>query len=119
MFDVDEHPDLPQAIDLAQRHGINLAVSNPCIELWFILHFEAQTAWIERKQAQNRSETLLGCSKALTNGALQALFDRHDDAKSRAQQLEDGHVTAGSDPGENPSSTVWRLIESIRTAEVP
>jgi hypothetical protein len=45
MFDRDEHPNFARAIDLADRHGIKLAMSNPCLELWFILHFEDQTAY--------------------------------------------------------------------------
>jgi hypothetical protein len=114
VFDVDEHPNLPQAVDLARRHGISLAISNPCLELWFILHFEDQTAWIDRGKAQERSEQLLGCSKVLTSSALQALFERHADATSRAQALEARHSISRSPEGENPSSSMWRLIESIR-----
>ena len=117
VFDVDDHPDLPQAVDLARRHGISLAISNPCLELWFILHYEDQTAWIDRGKAQERSELLLGCSKVLTSNALQALFERHADATSRAQVLEARHSSAGSPEGENPSSGMWRLIESIRAEE--
>jgi len=116
VFDVDEHPDLPQAVDLARRHDIRLAISNPCLELWFILHFEDQTRWIGRRQAQERSESLLGCSKVLTDDALNALFERCAEATSRAQLLEARHASAGSPDGENPSSGMWRLIESIQEA---
>lgn len=74
VFDRDEHPNFAQAIDLANRHGIKLAISNPCIELWFILHFENRTTYLERQAAQRRAAELLGCSKALTDGALSALL---------------------------------------------
>ncbi|MBK7322562.1 MAG: RloB domain-containing protein [Candidatus Microthrix sp.] len=43
VFDIDEHPNNPDAIQKAEAHGIQLAISNPCIELWFILHFEGIT----------------------------------------------------------------------------
>jgi hypothetical protein len=56
VFDRDEHPNFAKAIDLADRHGINLAISNPCLELWVILHFEDQTAYLERQTAQDRAE---------------------------------------------------------------
>lgn len=55
VFDRDEHPHFPKAIALAGSHGINLAISNPCLELWFILHFEDQIAYLERQAAQSRA----------------------------------------------------------------
>jgi hypothetical protein len=113
MFDIDEHPNVPEAIDLARRNDIRLAISNPCLELWFILHFEDQTAWIHRHDAQHRSEHLLGCTKVLTDGALRLLFEHHEAAAQRARGLDEKHEIDGSPPGENPSSGAWRLTESI------
>ena len=34
MFDRDEHPRFAEAKNLALAHGVQLAVSNPCFELW-------------------------------------------------------------------------------------
>ena len=113
VFDVDEHPNLAQAVDLARRHGIRLAISSPCLELWFILHFESQTAWIERGRAQSRSKELLDCSKSLTEPALGVLAERYADARDRAKALDVKHEGDGSPPRSNPSSGVWRLIDSI------
>jgi hypothetical protein len=42
VFDVEwptNHPNLQQAIDLARGNGVFLAISNPCFEIWLILHF--------------------------------------------------------------------------------
>ena len=116
VFDRDEHPNFDQALALANLHGINLAISNPCLELWFILHFEDQTAHLERHVAQDRSEDLLGCSKALSESALSTLAERYDEAKARAVKLDEKHAGDGSPPGNNPSSGVWRLIDVIRNA---
>ena len=63
VIDVDEHPDLAEALQVAQRHEINLAVSNPCIELWFVLHLEDQFAYIHRYEVQRRSAELFGFNK--------------------------------------------------------
>ena len=117
VFDVDEHVGLARVRDLARRHEIHLAISNPCLELWFILHFEDQWAWIHRHQAQERSQELLGCEKVLSPDALEVLFNRYDDANERARALERRHTEAESCPDENPSSGVWKLIESIRDSE--
>src|SRR4051812_45462119 len=54
VFDVDEHPHLPDARQQARDNGIELAVSNPCFELWALLHFQDHTAHIERGDARRR-----------------------------------------------------------------
>jgi len=116
VFDRDEHAHYTKAIELADANGIHVAISNPCIELWFILHFEDQTAYIDRHSAQSRSEECLGCSKTLTQSALDTLAKRHDDAADRAKRLDEKHLGDGSPAGSNPSSQVWMLIERMRSA---
>lgn len=116
VFDRDEHPNFESAVDLAVRHGIRVAVSNPCIELWFLLHFEDQTAFIDRHDAQARAETILGCSKVLSPAALESLANRYDEARQRAMRLDEKHYGDGSPPGSNPSSGVWRVIDQVRNA---
>jgi hypothetical protein len=112
--DVDDHERRAEAAVLAKAHGIKLAVSNPCIELWFILHFEDQTAHMERDAAQSRSKKLLGCGKVLTEQALTRLDDGLDDARRRANLLDTKHKGDGSPRGSNPSTSAGRLIDSIR-----
>lgn len=117
VFDRDEHERFAEAVRLAADAGINLAISNPCIELWFLLHFQDQTAYIHRQDAQRISRELLQCSKVLTVDALGALETRYEDAVERAGSLENKHKGDGSEHSANPSSSVWRLIEVIRNAE--
>lgn len=52
MFDTDRHLSIPEALDLAERNGVAIALSNLCLELWFLLHFQEQRAWIHRHSAQ-------------------------------------------------------------------
>lgn len=113
VFDVDNHPDIATAVNIARDHNIYLAISNPCLELWFILHFQDQTAWIDRWLAQAASKALLNCEKVLTDNALDALFAGHTDAICRARLLEQRHIDNGSPPSENPGSGAWQLINSI------
>jgi hypothetical protein len=116
VFDVDSHPNLNLAIAKAEASGIRVAVSNPCIELWFILHFEGQTAYIDRRGAQRRARELLGCEKGLSDAALEALGEQYDRAKARAVELDAKHAGDGSPPRSNPSSGVWRFVDRIRDA---
>ena len=41
VFDRDAHPQpqVPQALELARNHGIHIAYSNPCFEIWGLMHF--------------------------------------------------------------------------------
>jgi hypothetical protein len=114
VFDEDSDPNLNAAIVKAEASGIRLAVSSPCIELWFILHFEDRSAYIDRRAAQSRARELLGCEKALSDNALGVLGDRHDDAKVRAMALDAKHSGDGSPVRSNPSSEVWKLVDRIR-----
>jgi len=43
VFDVEvihENPTFTKAVNLAKSNNINLAISNPAFEIWFLLHFE-------------------------------------------------------------------------------
>lgn len=119
VFDRDEHPNVPQALEKAGANGIGVALSNPCIELWFLLHFRDQTAHLERDDAQSRSKTLLGCEKALTPKALAELEARYEEARARAHKLDEKHAGDDSPRHSNPSSNMWELIERIRTPLPP
>jgi hypothetical protein len=116
VFDTDEHPNLREALEMAQANGVHVAVTNPCIELWFILHFEDQTAHIERGPAQSRARDLLNCKKHLSDSALETLGERYEDARDRAKSLDEKHEGDGSPPRSNPSSEVWKLVDRIREA---
>lgn len=115
VFDVDRHPELKHAGSLAREHGIHLAISNPCIELWFLLHFEDQTAFIDRRSAQRSAERHTRCDKALSQAALEMLDVNYETAKERARRLAVKHEHDDTRfPEDNPSSDVWRVVDSIR-----
>lgn len=106
---------MPEAIELARRNEINVVASNPCIELWFILHHEDQTAHIEREAAQRRSAELLACGKHLTSDALATLDPHYADAVRRAKQLMANTLVTGVLRAATRALTydVWRLAERI------
>jgi RloB-like protein len=113
VFDVDEHARLAEAVDMAAANQIEVGVSNPCFELWLILHFQEQAAPIERDEAQRIASGLLGCGKSLTPKALTELIASYEDAIKRARRLEAMHVENGSPERSSPSSGVWRLVNEI------
>jgi hypothetical protein len=113
VFDVDEHPFLAEAKQTAADNGVHTAVSNPCVELWFLLHFEEQTAEIHRDDAQRRAYAHLQCGKRLSSAALEMLVRSVDAAMDRAAHLDRRHEGV-SPPGSNPSSGMPALIGAIR-----
>lgn len=115
VFDVEwpkNHPNLKQAIQLANQYGVRLAISNPCFELWLILHYENRTAFINTKEAERKSRSLDGrVGKRIS--ADQYMSKRHM-ASQRANQLVSLHAENGTlFPGDNPSSTMCDLLAAI------
>ena len=97
------------------RRGINVAVSNPCFELWLVLHREEQTAYIERHDVQRRSDELqLTDNKRILSAAERILVDAVDTAKQRALALDRRHAGNRSPARSNPSTDVWRLVDRLR-----
>lgn len=114
VFDRDTHPNIPAAFDLAQRNSIEIAFSNPCIELWFLLHSRAHTAYIERHDLQKEWRDLSGCKdKHLSPAALDLLNENYEDARARAEHLDKKHRLDGSPEQANPSSSLWRLVQAV------
>lgn len=116
VFDVDEHPRLPEALALAAANEIKVALSSPCLEAWFLIHFEPQTANISKDEAQHRAKEILKCDKVLSLTALALLDDRYEAAKVHAQALDNKHLGDGASQPWNPCTNMWELIETIRKA---
>ena len=114
VFDHDDHPNIPAALELARNNSIEVAFSNPCMELWLLLHDRDQTAYIERHEVQREWRELSGCEgKHLSSDALDLLNENYAAARGRAQHLDEKHRLDGSPERENPSSSVWRLVQTV------
>ncbi|MFH9477114.1 RloB family protein [Streptomyces anulatus] len=44
LFDRDDHPNIREARQLADKEGIRIAYSHPCFELWRLLHYTNYTS---------------------------------------------------------------------------
>jgi hypothetical protein len=112
VFDVDEHPYLPESRQQAKDNQIEIAVSNPCFELWALLHFRDQSARIERVALHSECKKFIpGYVKKLPASKLLPLYG---DALRRDQELDTWQRSRGSD-GANPSTGVYRLTEQIKS----
>ncbi len=120
VFDVewpDNHPQLRRAVLLAERHGIQVAISNPCFELWLILHFQDQTACLTTAEAERLSRGLDGRPGKAIDPA--AYLDRRAEAARRARHVADWHgKNLTFFPDDNPSSTMYKLLAAIEPKQL-
>ena len=87
--------------------NIILLASNPCVELWFLLHVREWSAGMDTKTCIKKYKTI---SNQYMKGRLNMtdvglLLDGEDNAVARAKRMQ--HP-------DNPSTTVYRLIECLR-----
>lgn len=86
VFDVEApkpHPGLQDAVVMARDNGIRVAVSNPCFELWLILHFADRTAWLDTATAESQRSQYDGSTGKSING--KDYVHRRMDAVGRAK----------------------------------
>ncbi|HET9957343.1 MAG TPA: RloB family protein [Polyangiaceae bacterium] len=112
VFDVDEHPNLAEAKQLAAKEGIDLAISNPCFELWALLHLEDQRAHIERHAVASRLRKHFPEYEKLL--PFERLIGGYEQAVNRARSLDE-EAASHKEPGRNPTTGVFSLTEQIRT----
>lgn len=118
VFDEDGHKkQFDDAIALAKRNGINVAYSNECFELWFILHFGYLENDIGRVNYNKKLDILLGTKYEKNLSNMYALIkDKESGAIRNAKKLEKDHDGAGvtSHHKRTPSTTVYLLVERLR-----
>jgi hypothetical protein len=115
------HPSLDDALVLARRGGVRGAVTNPCFELWLLLHLRDVTAHQTSEAAQAALEREAGCGYTAKRKHLDydALVGpgavRHADARKRAVALRARNADGRR---ANPWTNVDELVEILRTARV-
>lgn len=116
VFDVEwpqHHPDLKPAIDLARANGIRVAISNPCFELWLILHHQEQNAFLDTAAAVRLRRD---CDRQPGKGVsgVEYMTLRHA-AEERAKRLDQIHIQNGTKfPHDNPSTGMHLLLATLR-----
>lgn len=111
VFDVDRHARVDAARALAASAGIHLAISNPCFELWLLLHLADHGAHATAAQARRLvRKQLPRYDKHLR---FEDVAPGYLDAVGRANALDRRLAEVGEEGG-NPSTGVFRMTERIR-----
>lgn len=111
MYDADVPYMLERLMMLSQRFNAVPVISNPCIELWFLLHFAEHLGSINSKDCERLlRDKYARYKKGRIDDRLAALFDlREGQALARARRMTSGPYT-------NPSTQIYRLIEDLNRA---
>ena len=112
VFDVDDHARIDSAIKLAEDNGIRIAISNPCFEIWLVLHHREQSAHVSTDEIQNGWYKCCGKKgKSLASGDVAGRFGY---AHERAVELEKKHAREDRKfPKNNPSTGVHVLVSYL------
>lgn len=118
VFDRDDHPHFKQAVELCESNGIYVGRSNPCFELWLVLHERDHN----RYETRHRMQSILGDLRPEYDRRrgktpdCEEMISRVEAAEQRAEQLLLRRQEEGNPYG-NPSTTVGRLTRAVRTAD--
>jgi hypothetical protein len=110
VFDIDDHAHVGEAKEMARDNGIELAISNPCFELWLLLHFRDNPGMQHRDKIEKNLKDYV------------PKYDKHVDyatysegypqAVTRANKMDQDAENA-HEPHRNPTTGVYKLTKLI------
>jgi hypothetical protein len=115
VFDVEwqlNHPNLLQTVNLARSKNIKLAISNPCFEVWLILHHKDFTRHSNTNFVESESRKIDGRTGKSIDASI--YMPLREDAAHRAEKLAMRHEGNGTAfPNDNPSSSMFEFLRSV------
>jgi hypothetical protein len=117
VFDRDAHPGYDDAVKLCELHKIGVARSNPCFEVWLILHHTDFDRPDDRHLVQGHFQSLCPEYDAARGKRPDcvALLGKIEQAERRAERQLSARNAEGN-PFGPPSTTVFELTRAIREA---
>jgi hypothetical protein len=104
--------EIKKAIDKAESKNIQVILSVPCFEVWFLLHFHYSTAFIDSSQdaVEKLKEYIPNYQKS--QNVYDILDDKREEAFKNAESLRIFHRKSGHKKmyEQNPSTNVDRLV---------
>ncbi|MCL2571131.1 MAG: RloB family protein [Defluviitaleaceae bacterium] len=101
----------------ATQNGFRVALSNPCFELWFLLHFTYTTGHVRDCDTLIEKLSKYIPKYKKDSGIYNLLADKQCNAISNGKKLENYHQEQGKsdmiDVSVNPYTNVWELVEAL------
>ncbi len=122
VFDRDEFPNdnFDNAIARARSNGFHIAYSNPCFELWYLLHFQNLDAALDRHQICQKLSVALETKYEKSHIGMYALLAKQGDeglALRYARSLREQNDPAHPPSRRCPETTVDKLVEVLRAEQ--
>ena len=115
--DVDSNKNtiIEEAIQLAKKNNINIITSSPCIELWFLLHYDYSTANMNNEEVFRRLKKYYPKYKKNIN-IYPDIIEKIDLAIDRAKKLEKYQINNKQRIGTveaNPNTEIYKIVEYL------
>lgn len=119
IFDTDVDPNknkiIEEAIQLAKKNNIKIITSSPCIELWFLLHYDYTTANMDNEEVIKRLKEYYPKYEKNIN-IYPDIIKGIDLAIERAKKLEkyqnDNNRRIGTVEA-NPNTEVYKIVKYL------
>ena len=110
VFDVDSHERLEEAMKQAKDNEISVSLSNPCYELWVVLHHRDERKFVDRKILQSECKQEYQCKDK--HIGFEKLWPNYTVARDRARSLRKWQLENQRE-NQNPWTTFDLLVESL------
>jgi len=114
VYDRDEHQRFNDANVQARDLKFKVTFSNPCFELWYLLHFQDQDAPIERDEVIKSLKPRIPDYDKTTD-YYEKLKKCQNEAIIRAEKLREKHRRENSEETKNPSTSVDLLVKYLNS----
>lgn len=119
IFDTDTNPDknkiINEAIQLAKKNNIKIITSSPCVELWFLLHYDYTTSNMSNEEVIKRLKKFYPKYEKNVN-ICPEIIKNLDKAIERAKKLEkyqlDNNRRIGTVEA-NPNTEFYKIVEYL------
>lgn len=117
IFDRDEHPKVQEALEKCKNGNVGIGFSDPCFELWLLLHLKNFDRLDDRHQVQ--AELAKVCESYDPKGRKSADFTKFAEVVEYAEKRAEQQLKrreAEDQPPKRPFTTVFRLTQKMREA---
>lgn len=116
VFDKDSFPDSDYdvAVKMANDKGFEVAYSNECFEIWYLLHYCYIDSALSREQIfQKLSEYMDIPYDKASEDMYSLLENKKEIAKKNADKLEKSHSRDACPHEKNPVTYVFKLVKEL------
>lgn len=114
-IDLNKNKIIEEAIRLAMKNHIKIITSSPCIELWFLLHYDYTTANMSSESVIKRLKKFYPQYEKNVN-IYPDIIENLDTAIKRAKKLEkyqlDNNRRIGTVEA-NPNTELYKIVEYL------